>query len=272
MTSSKDHTPLSSWPPAGAPLDAVQDAFSQAHSAVQWLARMVNSFSVPASDGSHLHMRWRADVPAIVSPEIAENTCVEMRLPEMVLQFVENGDRTKHEVELDDKSPAQIEAWTLIELLHRGIDRDAYSKHLPYDVTHLLGGDAHDYQTFGREQAFADITDWLRHGAQIVEQIGQTAASDGLGATSELRFAPETFSLFVRIHPDNDRPAVGSFVEVGFCAGNTPDHLAHFYAATPNSTERKTVSIEDIISNTMSQADVSVKLAVDDLLESLNGQ
>lgn len=272
MNPEKDQTAKTSWPPANATLDEVQEAFSQAHSAVQWLARMVNSFSVPASDGSHLHMRWHADDAIIETATFAENTSVEMRLPGMVLQFLESGSRTKHEVELDDKSPAQIEAWTLIELLHRGIDRDAYSKHLPYDVSHLLGGDAQDYQTFGREQAFADMTAWMRHAAKLLETISTHAKNNKLGETSNIRFAPETFSLFTRIHPEGERPAVGSFVEIGFCGGTAPSQDPHFYAVTPHGAERTTVSLKDVSNRSLSEADIAAKLAIENLLKDLSAR
>ena len=241
----------------------------QAHSAVQWLARMVNSFTVPASDGSHLHMLWKAEDSAIESAAVADNTVVEMRLPEMVLQFLENGERTKHAVELDDKSPARIEAWTLIELLHRGIDRDAYSKNLPYDVSHLLGGDARDYETLGREKAFADMTDWMQHAAALLSTVGQDAAKKGMGRSSEVKFAPESFSLFARIHPDNKRPAVGSYAEIGFCGGTSSDAGPHFYAIDTGGGERETLAIDQVVSKKLNLDDVAAFFAVADRLDRL---
>ncbi len=269
MTTSTENTSPSPWPPNNASVDELQDAFMQAHSAVQWLARMVNSFTVPASDGSHLHMLWKPEETAIESAAIADDTVVEMRLPEMVLQFVEKGERTKHAVELDDKSPARIEAWTLIELLHRGIDRDTYSKNLPYDVSHLLGGDARDYETLGRETAFADMTDWMQHASGLISSVAQDAAKQGLGEAADVKFAPESFSLFVRIHPDNDRPAVGNFAEIGFCAGTSSDTSPHFYALDTRGDKREILAIDQIASKKMTLEDVAAFFAVVERLEHL---
>lgn len=256
MTSTQKNPPSAAWSPNLAAPEDLQDAFQQAHSGVQWLARMVNSFCLPASDGSHLHMRWSADGPIIETTDIAEATCVQMRLPEMVLQFVEHGALTAHPVELDDNSPAQIEAWTLIELLHRGIDRDAYSKVLPYDVSHLLGGDAHDYQTFGKEQAFKDMTHWLVLAGELLGSVATQATQSGMGEASALRFAPEHFSLFVRVHPDNGRPAAGGYIELGFCAGNTSDAGPYFYSALANNGQAKRLTITEIAENALSRDDV----------------
>ncbi len=270
MTSSTPSSSSTTWSPNKAAPDELKDAFQQAHSAVQWLARMVNSYTVPASDGSHLHMHWNSDGPVITTTEIAEGTVVEMRLPQMVLQFVEQGERTKHEVELDDKSPARIEAWTLIELLHRGIDRDSYSKTLPYDVSYLLGGDAQDYQTLGKEQAFEDMTGWLILAGELLNAAAEDAAKAGQGASSGLMFAPESFSLFVRIHPESGRPAVGNYIELGFCAGTSSELGPHYYSSLARDTEPKRLSIAQIGAQSMSRADVTAFFAVPAQIDQLN--
>ncbi len=271
MTSANKTPSSATWPPNTAAPDELQDAFQQAHSGVQWLARMVNSFCLPASDGSHLHMSWGEDRAVIETTHIVDATAVQMRLPEMALQFVEQGAPTLHPVELDDNSPAQIEAWTLIELLHRGIDRDAYSKDLPYDVSHLLGGDAHNYETLDRERAFQDMTDWLVLAGDLLRTVAAEASANGLGEPSDVRFSPEHFSLFVRLHPNNGRPAVGSYVELGFCAGNTADMGPHFYSALARNGKAKRLSIAEIGEKALSREDVAGFFAVPAQIDQLNG-
>ncbi|MGI9464065.1 MAG: hypothetical protein ACR2OM_09000, partial [Aestuariivirgaceae bacterium] len=224
------------WPEP-ADRDAFKSARSQSHSAVQWLARLANSYRMPASDASHLHMDWASERGAILTGEIAPGTIVEMRLPELELQFREDGTLTKHVVALDDKSPAEVEAWTLIELLHRGIGRDKYSKDLPYDVSNLLSGDARHYQTLDLEAGFAELTGWLQAAGQILNGLGEQAANGNLGEASAIKFSPAEFTLFMRIHPKGVRPAVGNFVEAGFCAGGDVVE-PYFYVSSKPEIER----------------------------------
>ncbi len=269
-TSQAQRTPT--WFPNTAAPDDLQEAFLQAHSAVQWLARLANSFCVPASDASHLHMVWRDDHPAIVTQEFAPDTVAELRLPHMVLQFIEQGERTDHEVQLDEMSPAQIEAWTLIELLHRRIDRDAYSKALPYDVSHLLAGDAHDYHVEGKEQAHQDMTDWLTQAGIILNAAVKEAANTGLGDTPGLKFAPETFSLFVRLYPEEGHPSVSNCLELGFCAGTTSDTQPHFYSTLARDTARQSLSTADIVQQNLTHDDIVSLFALPSQADRLKAQ
>lgn len=259
------------WHPNQAALKDLNDAFQQAHSGVQWLARMVNSFCVPTSDGSHLHMQWDSTRPVIKTPAIAEATTVEMRLPDMVLQFVEQGAPTDHPVELDDNSPAQIEAWTLIELLHRGIDRDAYSKSLPYDVSHLMTGDAHDYQTFGKELAFQDMARWLVLAGDLLKETIQDSAVSNTHGGADTRFAPEDFSLFVRAHVDSNRPPTASYVELGFCGGTDSDKGPYFYTKLARDEKTQRLFVNDIERKALKRGDVISFFSVPAQLKLLNG-
>lgn len=253
------------WPPA-AERDAFTSACSQSHSAVQWLARMANSFQMQASDGSHLHMDWSGQDCAVRTVEIAPGTVVEMRLPELVLQFREDGALTKHPMALDDKSPAEVEAWTLIELLHRGIDRDKYSKTLPYDVSSLLSGDARHYETMGLEAGFNELAGWLRSAAAMLEAI----ASDGKAA--DIKFAPELFALFIRLHPDNGRPAIGNYVEAGFCAGDPSASEPCFYVSSkPETLPAARLPISQVREKRADQAAVAKFFAIETRLKALPG-
>ena len=113
-----------------------------AHNGAQWLARIARSYIEPAANDAHASLSWENDGDALVTQEIAPGLVLELRIPEMILQFKEGGERVSHQLELDEVSPAKVEAWLLVELLHRGIDRDRLSKDLPYQIPGLLTGDA----------------------------------------------------------------------------------------------------------------------------------
>ena len=55
-----------------------------------------------------------------------------MRLPTLEMQFHEHGKPVPHILDPEEHSPAEVEAWMLVELLHRGVDREKFSKTLPY--------------------------------------------------------------------------------------------------------------------------------------------
>src|SRR3984893_5342685 len=82
---------------------------------------------------------------ALVTQEFLPQLTVELRIPELALQFKEDGRAVPHVIKLDDRTPAEVEAWVLVELLHRGIDYDRFSKSLPYKVPDLMMGDAVRY-------------------------------------------------------------------------------------------------------------------------------
>lgn len=265
ITNPKSKDNGQAWPDA-ADQAVFQSACAQSHSAVQWLARLANSFQVPASDGSHLHMAWADKGCTVRTNEIAPGTDAEMRLPELELQFRDNGTLTKHVMALDDKSPAEVEAWTLIELLHRGIDRDKYSKALPYDVSSLLSGDARHYETMDIEAGFAELAGWLQAAAVILADV----ASGQSNQPAQIKFAPEQFSLFVRIHPDGDRPAVGNYAEAGFCTGDATAGEPYFYALTkPGSATEDKLMVSQIRKDRMTREDVAEFLAIESRLEAL---
>ncbi|MDH3740670.1 MAG: hypothetical protein OER56_03645 [Hyphomicrobiales bacterium] len=265
VTNKQLHKNGPTWPDA-ADHEVFQSACAQSHSAVQWLARLANSFQVPASDGSHLHMSWADEACAVRTNEIAPGTDVEMRLPELELQFREHGTPTKHIMALDDKSPAEAEAWSLIELLHRGIDRDKYSKALPYDVTGLLSGDARHYQTLNLEAGFAELAGWLQAAAATLADVASAKSKQPVA----VRFAPEHFSVFVRVHPGGDRPAVGNYIEAGFCAGDTKAGEPYFYALTkPGSATAEKLMVSQIRKDRLDFGDIAAFLAIESRLEAL---
>ena len=117
----------------------------QAHNAVQWLARMARSYIEPAVDDGHTALDWVGDDDALVTQEIAPDIVLEFRLPELTMQFKEGGERVSHQFDMDDRSPAEAEAWLLVELLHRGVDREKLSKDLPYSLPGMMVGDAVRY-------------------------------------------------------------------------------------------------------------------------------
>ena len=78
----------------------------QAHNAVQWLARMARSYIEPMDDDGHTGLDWVAEDDALVTREIAPDLVLELRLPELTMQFKE-GRRARHPSAADGRPLAR---------------------------------------------------------------------------------------------------------------------------------------------------------------------
>ncbi len=199
---------------AANPNESLRDAFSQSHNAVQWLARMVRSFR-SMNSGEDIALRWSNTRHAFVTDEFSKGLQMELRLPELTLQFLEDGEPVKHELHMEGRSPAQVEAWVLVELLHRGLDRARFSTELPYEVPHAMAGDNVEYSPEFREGELKRILDCFTAAAHLLKTIGPRADD---GDLSGLMLRSKDFSLEMSIpllgqtiNEQNDRQ-----IRVGF--------------------------------------------------------
>jgi hypothetical protein len=171
MTSSPD--PLArplvarlEWQSVGAiKLDALARARSEAINLAQWLARIANSFVIAGTAQERLMLEFRPADAAFGTKKFASGLSIEMRLPSLELQFREDGKPVPHVFDPEGRSPAEVEAWLLVELLHRGLDRAKFSKKLPYKVPGLMSGDAEDHSPQSNQPALAQLTAWFRNAA-----------------------------------------------------------------------------------------------------------
>ena len=81
------------------------------------------------------------------------------------MQFLEHGRPAPHVLDMDDRSPAHVEGWILVELLHRGVDRERFSKALPFEVQNAMWGDHEKFSTADYEAEIAALSQWLVAGA-----------------------------------------------------------------------------------------------------------
>lgn len=142
-----------------------------AHNGAQWLARIARSYIDPADDDAHTCLGWDEDGDALVTQEIAPGLVLELRLPELILQFKEEGARVTHQLVMDDRSPAEVEAWLLVELLHRDVDRDRLSKELPYKIPGLMTGDAVNYSAEPFANELKEFSRWYANAASVLGQL-----------------------------------------------------------------------------------------------------
>jgi hypothetical protein len=153
--------------------EALVGARQAAVDLMQWLARIANSFVAADTQERRLTLTFRATDAAFSTNNLNGNLALQMRLPTLQMQFLENGIPVPHIMDPEGHSPAEIEAWLLVELLHRGADCEKFFKELPYDVSEPISGDAKRYSPQSFLNGLIILKSWLCNGAAVL-----TAAAD----------------------------------------------------------------------------------------------
>lgn len=150
--------------------DRFAKARHQVHSAVLWLARMASSYG----GQPHPSLLWNAGRRAIATRPLDGELGMELRVPELILQFTEHGVPVRHDFELDGHTQAHVEAWILVELLHRDVDRARFSKALPYDVSDLMTGDVVEFSPEAFPAELEALAGWYENAVAVMaEQPGE---------------------------------------------------------------------------------------------------
>jgi hypothetical protein len=238
------------WKPVGT-VDAGNfvEARRQAHNAAQWLVRMAHSFMPTTNDNCHTLMRWDPERAAMVTQEFLPNLSLELRIPGLAMQFREGDRPAPHVFEFDDRTPAEAEAWVLVELLHRRLDRDRFSKALPYEFPELMTGDAVPYVAEPLELALQQLATWFSNAALVLGRIaGEHSAN---GGKSEVFCWPQMFHLGVLLGID----AAGSrqTLRVGWSPGD--QKVAPYFYAQPHHPE---AAVQESPARTLTATELSV--------------
>jgi len=173
-----------------------------AHNGAQWLARTAHSYIEPRADETHASLSWEDDGNALVTQEISPGLVLELRVPELVLQFKEKGKRVSHQFEMDERSPAEVEAWLLVELLHRGVDRDRLSKELPYKIPGLMTGDAVKYAAEPVEDDLHEFSRWYANAVSVLGLLCDRHTPARM-SPSPIRCCPHNLALDILFQSDD---------------------------------------------------------------------
>ena len=166
-------------------------------------------------------------------------------LADLVMQFREAGRRVSHRIELDGRSPAQVEAWLLVELLHRGVDRDRFSKALPYETADPLAGDGVWYDRDAHAPQLAEFAAWIANGASVLTSIASEPAQSGTKADG-IAFHPEPFTLEMHV-PLATGDAAAPLARIGLSAGDERRNEPYFYVTGTGTAKSAAVPIGRVI-------------------------
>lgn len=214
---------------------ALAKARWQALNVVQWAARTANSFMAAGSRDDRLSMSWN-NVDAGMMTRTFGDLALEFRIPTLALQFVRGGKKVPHVMDPEEHSPAEIEAWLLVEFLHHGIDRGRFSKALPYEIADLMSGDADDYTPEQFTAELQELAGWFRNAAGIFETVGH---AHGMKSGTALQCWPQDLSMTCRL-PIKNVGASAPLTELGFVPGTQEDAEPSFYVAGVASDGERT--------------------------------
>jgi hypothetical protein len=204
---------------AGDDLTELARARAEAINLVQWPARVACSYVTSAVPEQRTDLEFRAANAALVTRQFADGVALEMRLPDLHLQFLHNGKAVPHVFDPQERSPAEAEAWILVELLHRGIDREKFAKKLPYAIPGLLTGDAEDYAPQTCRQGLIQLADWFGKAAAVLQAAARARGLD----KADIVCRPQTLDLVLA-------PLGAKFIPLGFSPGNKQSPEPYFYA------------------------------------------
>ena len=204
---------------------------------VQWPARVANSY-VSGGSSDRTTLRFRAGDAAFVTQPFENDLALEIRLPTLEMQFLGHGKPVPHVFDPEERSPAEAEAWVLVELLHRCIDRDRFSTRLPYTIPGLMSGDAEDYSPQSCQAGLTQLATLFQDAAAILDAVAR--AEDSVEASIVL--LPETLDL------RSDSPAGRH--RLGFSPGDAqnPEPYFHVSMGAARSARRQVATARALIS------------------------
>jgi hypothetical protein len=200
-------------------LSELAQARVEAINVAQWLVRIANSYVAVSTPERRTRLEFRPRNAAIATGEFGKAIALEMRLPALELQFLENGKPVPHVFNPEEHSPAELEAWLLVELLHHGIDREMFSKELPYTIVGLISGDAEDYSPQSCGSGLVGLTAVMRDATAVLE-----AAAPGKGGDEvSIACLPQNLHL---VGPSDSAANSRSFA---FSPGDAESPEPYFY-------------------------------------------
>lgn len=216
------------------------EARTQTQNALHWLARLANSYLTPEPDQRHIRLRFDAERQAFVTQPFAGGVTVELRLPALELQFRENDRPVPHILHVEGHSPARIEAWVLVELLHRGIDRERFTKSLPYHAANLMSGDHIEYSPDACARELDELTRWLGNAEAVLGPLRSEFAAEASTVAGEpvgLMCWPEHLHVGLLIGAEPDSAAATKALRVGLSAGDDRYAEPYFFVAAQHGGE-----------------------------------
>ena len=233
----------------------------------QWPARVANSYVACATWQERMRLPWQVADDSLVTQPFDNGLSLNLQFPTLAMCFLEHGRPVPHTFDPEGRSPAEAEAWILVELLHRGIDRAHFVTALPYNVPDLMMGDAEDYPLDGCTAELAELTAWYHNAAlsfaALARELGRPVAPAAL--------SPDNLTMTARLQSGAD-DAHAPEIALGFSPGGETGDEPYFWASRVKPGEglhgaRTVLGRSAIAASGAPQADVAAFLrnAINDI-------
>lgn len=216
----------------------------QAHNAVHWLVRFANSFIEPEDGNGHTRLLWNARDGVIQTQPFLDDYSVELRVGPLEMQFREGDKPVPHTLDFEERTPAHIEAWVLVELLHRGIDRSRYSKSLPYNANDLMTGDSEDFEAEAYRHELKILDQSFRAGTSVIQAVRQSLNS-GAAADAQLLVWPEPFQIGFEV--DLPPGSGAKRMRIGVAPGDGVRAEPYFFVGTEQQAQTASFTRESVL-------------------------
>lgn len=254
--------------------DAYKKARFEGHNALFWMARCAHSFLEEQEDHKHMDLLYQPDSQNFKTKIFDGDLQIGLNLKTLELYFCENETKVPHSFWLDDRTPAYVEAWYLVELVHRDRDRTKFSTKLPFESSNMLMGDTIDHNASAFVEELDALHKCFHKTAGLLVQVSQLLLNGGYVAenANQIALKPETFSLFLNFSFDSMKE---SNVSVGLSAGDSLRPAPFFFTSIKPQKLRRTshaldfeaknlISLKSICDENMSD-----KLLVERLYENI---
>jgi hypothetical protein len=197
----------------------------------QWPARIANSYVAGTTLAERMCLQWNVAEGLLVTRSFNQELAVALNPATLEMWFLAKGRRVPHTFDPEGRSPAEAEAWVLVELLHRGIEPAHFAKTLPYDLPDLMSGDAEQYSPQSCAVELFELAAWYHNAATSF-----VAAAADLGAATP-RLACNPQDLTMRCNLEVGEASENSHtIELGFSPGGHEVLEPYFYVKGTGDT------------------------------------
>ncbi|MGB1863004.1 MAG: hypothetical protein ACPHOL_01710 [Candidatus Puniceispirillum sp.] len=198
---------------------AYKKARFEAQNALFWMARAAHSYLEPEPANKHLDLEWQSDRASLYTKVFDGDLQIGLSIPELEIYFCENGEKVRHSFWFDDRTPAYVEAWYLVELLHRDRDRSKFTIELPFESKDFFLGDTDEHDAPAVAVELQAMHECFVIADNILSHVQQNLAnSDDVDAEiGAISCKPENFTLSFEVLT---KPADQANVLVGMSLGD----------------------------------------------------
>ena len=222
----------------------------EAHNALFWMARCAHSFLKARDDQKHMDLLWQSESKSFRTKIFDGDLQIGLHLPDLELYFCEHGIKVPHSFWLDDRTPAYVEAWYLVELVHRDRDRSKFSTDLPFESANMLMGDTKDHNASAVALELDALQKCFERAADLFVNVSQSLLKNGHIAESAnlITLKPESFSLILSFESAKTRESVTS---IGLSAGDELRPSPFFFTTTESINSKKKTHVLDFEAETL---------------------